>query len=92
MRGPIREAVGHSCSHVSPKLCLPSETLLTNIWEVLEDRALHGQLVQVCVQKGDNALRRHILDHFGGLPGLPVLNDRIAEESTVLEVGLGRLK
>ena len=41
--------------------------LLTNIWEVLEDRALHGQLVEICVQKGDDSLRRLrgvILNHF----------------------------
>lgn len=48
------------------------EGLHTDIREVLEDRALHGQLVKICVQEGDDSLRNLILNHFGSCPELPV--------------------
>lgn len=31
--------------------------LLTNIWKVFEHRALHGQLIEVCIQQREDPIR-----------------------------------
>lgn len=68
IRGAVREAVGHLCIavRIPPSPCgVP--TGLTNIREVFQHRALHGQLVQVGIQERGNALRLRrgsFLSHF----------------------------
>lgn len=54
-------------------------SLLTDIWEVLQHRALHRQLVEISIQKGADPLRQRgsFVAHDGGQPEAPVCGGRV---------------
>lgn len=74
VRGSIGEAVRHIYHKLAPHAPDPRFFLLTNIREVLQNRALHRQFVEISIQKGGDALwqRGSFIAHGGGRPEAPV--------------------
>lgn len=55
---------------------------LTYRWEVLQHCALHGQLVQVCIQKGENSLWE---DRFRFAHDMSILRRIFSDDAMSLE-------